>query len=59
MAAPLSPEEDSELDDVLGRLLRLPKDLDLRFVLTARDDGVRATLDRLARAGLPHEQVTL
>lgn len=53
----LSPEEDAELDGLLARVLNLPKDLDLRLVLTARDDSVDATIDRLARAGLRHEQV--
>jgi hypothetical protein len=54
----LSPAEDSELDDLLACLLKLPEDLDLRLVLTARDDSVDATLNRLASAGLRHEQVT-
>jgi phosphotransferase system enzyme I (PtsP) len=54
----LSPEEDSELEELLSWLLTLPNDLDLRLVVMARDDGVDATLERLARVGLPHEQVT-
>jgi hypothetical protein len=54
----LSPAEASELDEVLGRLLRLPNDIDLRFVLTARDDSVDDTLYRLAGAGLEKEKVT-
>jgi hypothetical protein len=53
----LPPEEDSELDDLLSCLFALPKDLDLRLVLMARDDSVDTTLDRLARVGLPHAQV--
>jgi WD40 repeat protein len=53
----LSPEENAELDGLLAYLFDLPKDLDLRLVLTARDDSVDATLDRLVRAGVRHEQV--
>src|SRR5262249_29968256 len=46
-----------ELDGLLACLLAPPNDLDLRLVLTARDDRVDAALGRLARAGLPHEHV--
>ncbi len=53
----LSSAEDSELDDLLVHLLHLPRGVDLRLVLTARDDSVDATLDRLAHAGLQHERV--
>jgi hypothetical protein len=38
----LSPEEDSELEELLSWLLTLPNDLDLRLVVMARDDGVDA-----------------
>jgi hypothetical protein len=55
----LSPEEALEFNDVLDRLLALPKDIDLRFVLTARDDSVDATLDRLEIAGLPRKNVNI
>ena len=54
----LSAEEDAELDGLLARLFKLPKDLDLRMVLTVRDDGVDDTLDRLAKSGLPQDRVT-
>jgi hypothetical protein len=56
----LSPDEASEFDNLLDRLLALPKDIDLRLVLTARDDSVDATLERLlARANLPREAVKI
>jgi hypothetical protein len=39
----LAPEDDAELDGLLRALLAMPQDLDLRLVLTARDDSVDAT----------------
>jgi hypothetical protein len=55
----LSPEDDSELDAVLGRLLKLPADIDLRLVLTVRDDSVNDTLKRLDSAGLPPKKMKI
>jgi len=57
--AALSEEDDAELDRLLEAVLNLPDDLDLRLVLTARDDSVDMTMDRLAQAGLAHENVEI
>jgi len=52
----LSPEDDAELDHFLAQVLEPRPSLDIRLVLTARDDSVDATLARLAKAGLPQDQ---
>ena len=56
--AALAPEDEAELDAFLAMVVSLPDELDLRLVLTARDDSMDATLDRLARAGIEQAQVT-
>jgi hypothetical protein len=53
----LAPEDDAELDGLLEAVPNAPADLDIRLVLTARDDSVDATLARLAKAGLPQDHV--
>lgn len=53
----LTAEDVSEVDALLGALLRLPEDLDLRLLLTVRDDSVDATIARLAFAGLSQDRV--
>jgi len=55
--AALPADNDAALDALLQSLLNLPRDLDLRLVLTARDDSVDATLARLAKAGLAQDQI--
>jgi hypothetical protein len=48
----LSTEDDAELERILSVALKPSPDLNVRLVLTARDDSVDATLARLARSGL-------
>ncbi|MDF1812267.1 MAG: SUMF1/EgtB/PvdO family nonheme iron enzyme [Verrucomicrobiales bacterium] len=55
--ANLSPEDDAELDALFKTIFHLPEGLDLRLVLTARDDSVDATLRRLERSGLGQDCV--
>jgi formylglycine-generating enzyme len=51
----LSPGDDEELTKLLRVISALPANLDIRLILTARDDSVDATIDRLARADGPHK----
>jgi len=53
----LSSGDDAELKELLDAVLGLPPDLDLRLVLTVRDDSIDATVDRLVKAGLSLEAV--
>jgi TIR domain len=55
--ADLAPSEDAELNRLFENIIAAPADLDIRLVLTARDDSVDATLDRLAKAGFRHEAI--
>jgi len=62
----LTPADAPELDGLLRALLALhtlepakpgePKPLDVRFVLTVRDDSIDATLERLEQVGLPRNR---
>jgi hypothetical protein len=49
--------ENAELEGLFCSVTAAPPDLDIRFVLTARDDSVDAVMARLASLGLAREQV--
>jgi hypothetical protein len=57
MAALSAPNEADELRRLFAGLAEAGKTLDLRLVLTARDDSVEATLERLAAFGIGQEAV--
>ncbi|MEO1610546.1 MAG: hypothetical protein AAFR90_14695 [Pseudomonadota bacterium] len=57
----LDDAENAELDQLLRGVIQATgtKDtpLDVRLILTARDDSIDATRDRLHKAGIPHEAI--
>ncbi|MBU6303602.1 MAG: hypothetical protein KGS60_18810 [Verrucomicrobia bacterium] len=55
--AALSPGDDEELAKFLRVITSLPPELDVRLILTTRDDSVDTTLDRLVRRDLTDSQI--
>lgn len=57
MTAQLAAEDEAELDRLLALVTHPPEGLDIRLVLTVRDDSTDATLARLGHAGITHEMI--
>jgi hypothetical protein len=57
IAALSAPQELDEYRRLFTGLMQAAGSLDIRLVLTARDDSIDATLDRLARFGITQEAV--
>jgi hypothetical protein len=55
--ARLDAEENDEIDRLLLVASRRQADLDVRIVLTVRDDSIDSTLERLHRAGIHQDMV--